>query len=197
MDGLSTNLAMCRSLGCSFTLPSDIQSYFISPTNGQKIHVILDACHMIKLIRNMFFAYKILFYNNNPIKWDYLVKLVNYQQKIDMKIANKLTINHIKFQNRKMKVKYATQLFSSSVAKSLELLKDFEEFSVVAETINFIFIINDLFDILNSRTLCSYGWKQAITANNLNKTIDKLFCIKAYLLSLKDINGVNLYKTKR
>ena len=114
MDGLSTNLAMCRLFGCSFDLPNNIQTSFLSPSNGLKINVVLDACHMLKLMRNTFFSYQILSYNGNTIKWEFLQNLVNYQQQIKMKIANKLTINHIEFQNHKMKVKYAEQLFSSA-----------------------------------------------------------------------------------
>jgi len=197
MDGLSTNLAMCRLFGCSFDLPNNIQTSFLSPSNGLKINVVLDACHMLKLMRNTFFSYQILSYNGNTIKWEFLQNLVNYQQQIKMKIANKLTINHIEFQNHKMKVKYAAQLFSSSIAKSLELLKNVDGFKGVSETINFINNINDLFDILNSRTLYNKNWKKAINNGNLMGTIDKLYDIKAYLLSIKDVNGINLYKTKR
>jgi len=60
----------------------------------------------------------------------------------------------------KMKVKLATQLLSKSVADALFFcqnnlnLKDFEDYD---GTIRFIRIMNDAFDILNSRNIKSTG----------------------------------------
>lgn len=66
-----------------------------------------------------------------------------------------------------MKVKLATQLLSLSVGNAFifcrDVLKliDFENC-----TVNFIKLFNDAFDILNSRTLISYGFKGAINNDN-------------------------------
>lgn len=62
-----------------------------------------------------------------------------------------------------MKVKLATQLLSSSVADALEYcrselkLKQFEECS---GTVNYINIMNDVFDVLNSHSIRPPGFKQ-------------------------------------
>ncbi|ESO11788.1 hypothetical protein HELRODRAFT_166831 [Helobdella robusta] len=97
----------------------------------------------------------------------------------------------------KMKVKYASQVFSCSVAKSLQLLNGFHVFSDVSETMAFVKNINDLFHILNNKLILDREWKQSITKSNLTANIDKLYEMKAYLLSLKNLDGVNIYKTQR
>jgi len=55
-----------------------------------------------------------------------------------------------------MKVKLATQLLSRSVAESLIFCKDklnLEDFKNCDATVNFVKIMNDAFDILNSHKL--------------------------------------------
>lgn len=51
---------------------------------------------MIKLIRNTFGEKKIK-KENNEIKWDYLIRLHDLQQKEGLRAGNKITIRHIKF----------------------------------------------------------------------------------------------------
>ena len=46
------------------------------------------------------------------------------QEQEHLHCANKLTRHHINFENQKMKVHLATQLFSRSVAKSLEFCRE-------------------------------------------------------------------------
>ncbi|ESO00215.1 hypothetical protein HELRODRAFT_176055 [Helobdella robusta] len=83
-----------------------------------------------------------------------------------MKLGNNITKNHVNFEKHKMKVKSASQVFSCSVTKSLELLNGFDDFSDVSETIAFVKNINDLFDILNSKLMLDGEWKQSITKSN-------------------------------
>ena len=197
MDGLSTNLAACRLLGCSYQPPTHIQSFFISPSNGLKIYIILDACHMIKLVRNLLGDYKILSYDNKLIKWEFIEKLYNYQSKCNIKLSNKLTKKHIYYKDNIMKVKLAVQVLSNSVAKSLELLTNFNDFYDVQPTVDFLIIINNIFDILNSRRLYDRNYKSALNLGNLDNIINYLYYAKSYLLSLKDIQGKSLYCSKR
>ncbi|ESO11720.1 hypothetical protein HELRODRAFT_166738 [Helobdella robusta] len=60
----------------------------------------------------------------------------------------------------------------------------------------FVKNINDLFHILNSKLVPDREWKQSITKSNLTATIDKLYEMKAYLLSLKNLDGVTFTKLK-
>jgi len=71
-----------------------------------------------------------------------------------------------------MKVKLATQLLSNSVADALQFCKDnlqLTEFKDCEATIHFIRIMNDAFDILNSRHLMPYCFKDAVCMNNFDK----------------------------
>lgn len=51
LDGLSANVSMCKLLGCQMKLPNPRPSFHV---NDKEIFVILDACHMLKLLRNTF-----------------------------------------------------------------------------------------------------------------------------------------------
>lgn len=58
-DGLVTNFSMFRRLGASFK-PDNLQTYFPNPVDGSKIYIMLDACHMLKLVRNCISNEKII-----------------------------------------------------------------------------------------------------------------------------------------
>ena len=56
---------------------SDIQQWFSHPQmKNEKIHVIFDICHMIKVMRNLLGDYKVITtYQNgkmNAIRWEYI-----------------------------------------------------------------------------------------------------------------------------
>ena len=63
-----------------------------------------------------------------------------------------------------MNVPLAAQLFSNSVAVSLTHCKTMglKEFDGCDATAKFLIAINDLFDILNSRSIRAYGYKKAL-----------------------------------
>ena len=76
---------------------------------------------MVKLIRNSW--EKGLFFKTpegEMIKWQYLIDLVELQEKEGLRLGNKLKRAHINFHRQKMKVQLATQLFSASVAEALQ-----------------------------------------------------------------------------
>ncbi|TKS73767.1 DNA transposase THAP9 [Collichthys lucidus] len=55
MDGHASNVSMCTQLGC--TLKADpcepLKTHFPHPVTHDKVFVMMDACHMLKLTRNM------------------------------------------------------------------------------------------------------------------------------------------------
>lgn len=75
-----------------------------------------------------------------------------------------------------MKVRLATQLLSDSVADALEHCADLKipEFQGSEGTINFIRLINSVFDVLNSRSIRPPGWKKAIFSGNIG-LVEALF----------------------
>lgn len=55
MDGHSSNLSMCSQLGCNLRADPQkpLKTHFQHPVTGENVFVMIDACHMLKLTRNM------------------------------------------------------------------------------------------------------------------------------------------------
>lgn len=137
--------------------------------------------------------------DKGEIRWMYLVDLLKLQEKIGFQLANKLSRAHLNFLNNKMKVRFAVQTLSSSVADSLEALKKLkqEKFQDCNATVEFIRIIDRIFDFLNSRNPYGKGYKRPIRVHELpyfEKRIDE-WC--KYLYSLKTANGKPVFKSRR
>jgi len=91
----------------------NLKSFFKHPSTGENVYLILDPCHMLKLIRNSL-AFKGAFVDNdiNIIKWSYFTKLVELQEKEGLHLGTKLRRRHIMWEREKMKVSLAAQTFS-------------------------------------------------------------------------------------
>lgn len=186
-DGVPANLSMYTILGCDLNYAT-FQSYFNHPITHNKVTVFLDACHAVKLLRNLFAELKILVDdNNNIIRWDYLPMVNDLQIKEGLRLSNKLRTPHIQYYKQKIKVKLAVQVFSASVADALEICKtdlQLPEFAEAESTIKFIRIINDLFDISNSRNTKQFRFKQPLHEGNSIIILEKLKDCYNYLSQL-------------
>lgn len=155
-DGCPSNLTAANLLGCDLNTPNKLKTTFLHPDCGIEVAIILDPCHMIKLVRNTFEAKKVIFTNNNKeIRWRLITALNQLQTSQGLNFANKLSQRHINFRNEIMKVKLATQLLSRSISRALDLCDQLIISSKIrdtASTAEFISIFNDLFDIFNSRS---------------------------------------------
>lgn len=60
--------------------------------------------------------------DNNAIEWRYIEMLHSLQKKEGLHLGNKLSNIHVNYYKQKMKVKFAVQVLSTSVADSLEYL---------------------------------------------------------------------------
>lgn len=93
-----------------------------------------------------------------------------YKRKEKLHLGNRVTNRHIHFQKSKMKVNLAVQVFSGSVPASLRYLstdKSYKsKFKNVGLTADFIQLINNLFDILNSRSIGGKIYTQALHPDN-------------------------------
>jgi len=59
-DGPSTHFSMLRELGATIN-PYDVKPFFMNPSNSlERVHIFLDAAHMIKLVRNCLGSEKII-----------------------------------------------------------------------------------------------------------------------------------------
>lgn len=91
--------------------------YFI--LDDQKIFFMFDTPHLLKALRNMLMKYNFLI-DGNIVSWIYLKKLYDLDKEYPIRGAPKLTDSHISPNNfEKMKVKYASQVFSATVSAAL------------------------------------------------------------------------------
>lgn len=157
-DGASTNISMVEKLGAKIsTSPDKLITHFEDPVTREPITVMLDAAHMLKLVRNTLAAKQSFTdMNGNTITWKYLILLVEKQEEKGFHLATRIRRKHIDFTNEKMKVRLVAQTFSSSVANTLKSCeKDFKlkQLQGATPTAEFCHVINDIFDLLNSRNL--------------------------------------------
>jgi hypothetical protein len=96
-------------------------------------------------------------------------------------------------------MKLAAQTFSNSVAKALQFMKDDikdSRFQGAGPAIEFIQIINNLFDLLNSRNPFGRGFKTPLRQANEAYWLPCLQNGIIYLWPLKNTNGIPLHKTQ-
>ena len=140
MDGHATNLGMARMFGCDLRQPGELTTSFPHPSNGLPVYVLIDACHVLKIVRNMFEAYSVLSSPSGTIRWSHIQKLHAVQTSEGLHLANKLSGRHVNFKKQVMKVSLAAQTLSSSVGKALQFLMDAHcpGFADASATIEFI-----------------------------------------------------------
>lgn len=170
--------------------------------DGERIHYLADPPHLIKATRNNAYINDIK-YNNDQISWDYIVTLYNYDKKQHSRLAYKLTDVHVQPSGfERMKVKYAVQTLSATVAaalNTLHVLNILPESSLA--TVEFIQKFDSLFDMFNSSTVTNKkSYKQAFTGTQqqlqfLQKMFDYISALKVVKKNGKDItNTVQVFK---
>lgn len=199
-DGAPCNIKCFEKLGARLK-GDDICSYFYHPCDANvKVAIFLDACHMLKLVRNMLSEYKILkIPSHGKVMLKHIEDLQSLQDNEGLSLANKLTRSHIEYHTQNMKVKLAAQLLSSSVAKALQFLRaqKYAQFIDSEATQYFISVVDRLFDILNSRSIMARGFKKPMNRSNIGNVTTFLIETKEMLLSIENSNGVKLVSTKR
>ena len=200
-DGPSVNLAMLKALGIDLS-PEKLNPYFKHPSDPScKIHVFLDLCHMIKLVRNTFGDYKVLYDpDGNEVNWKYLIELHKLQDSEGLHLANKLKSAHINWHQQKMKVNLAVQSLSESVADAIDFCDShlhLPKFSNCNATSKFIRVFNRLFDIFNSRNPLAKNYKAPLKKSNyecINKFLENTF---EYIKGIKHPDGLSILKSRR
>jgi hypothetical protein len=156
---LGVNLEAVRSGStrledCSFPHPCH-------PNDPKKrVFALHDACHLIKLTRNVLGEKGSLLWDTKKVSWSYIVMLHQFQSfHAGLLLGNKLDKQHIEFKHNIMDVKIAVQTISNSVACALDLCREKgykfsgKDFSGSKPTADWLHLLNDVFDILNSRRL--------------------------------------------
>ncbi|CAH1712291.1 unnamed protein product [Aphis gossypii] len=155
-DGASNNRTLWNVLGVSGKL-NQLQNSFVNPfDNTRRVFVFSDVPHLLKTIRNRLHAKKTLQIcpTLSPIQWKIYENVFEIDSKAITRVCPKLTKNHFQLDNfSKMKVKYASQVFSKSMADGIVFFKskNFPGFNCSEETVKFTLFINDLFDALNRK----------------------------------------------
>lgn len=183
-DGLRANLKMSELMGADMSNSYSSKIKIDDVPDG--VHISLDNCHMLKLVRNNLGHQQTFYYKERKIEWRYFQMLEEFQRKKGLALAPRLTLQHIYFENQKMKVRLATQLFSLSVSKALIYLQNRESaFKYCLPTAKFAAIFNDLFDIFNSSSQYStYIYKCGASENNISKIFKKLDEGEEYIKNL-------------
>jgi len=110
-------MARCLGANLSFT---NLITFFQHPETKEKVHILLDAAHMLKLCRNTLGDWKTINDGNDKaIQWKYFEELVSYQDKIGLHAETKIRSRHIIYHKEKMKVRLAAQTFSMSETNAL------------------------------------------------------------------------------
>jgi hypothetical protein len=200
-DGAATNWTMASHLGADLTV-SAMRTFFMHPQTQEEIFIILDPCHVMKLLRNALSDWgAFLDDQNRMILWRYFEDLVELQESQELHLATKIRRRHIDYQNEKMKVKLAVQLFSSSVADALNYCDEdlnLPKFHESSATSNFCRTLDKLFDILNTRnSLSKSHFRKPLSEKNISPI--KIFFeeAKSYILSLKNVEGEELVCGRR
>lgn len=123
---------------------------------------------------------------DNHIKFKFLSLLLDLQTENSLHLANKLKPAHIFLSKQKMKVLLALMFYKDNV-------DDFKDCTATAKFIN---IINDIFDILNSRSTLAPGYKKALCTAIIHKVLEMFEISLDYVMNLKLSNGnfVVLYR---
>jgi len=195
-DGTAVNFATLENLGFCFQ-PEKMKTYIEHPCKKCNIYAIFDACHMIKLARNIF-AEKELYSENGKISFQYVKTLHRLQEEIGLRFANRLLSTHIYFQNKKMKVSLAIQTISNSVADAIDYLRADKhiQFLDSEATTEFIRMFDRLFDLLNSSNAYSTGFKSPLSLSNFHYWNNVLNESEMYIRSLM-CEGMSILNHRR
>jgi len=158
LTSISFNVrVMISDMGSNFKSFAD--SVGVTPENPyfkvgtQEIIYMFDPPHLLKSTRYNFFSYRLVS-EDKIIESKHLKQFYNSDAQRTHRLAPKLTEKHINpgpFQ--KMKVKFASQVFSKTVVCAMTTcMADGSLQSTAADTIEFIDEMDNLFDIFNSRT---------------------------------------------
>lgn len=151
-----------------------IKSLCITPTQpwfwhkGRKIFYLFDAPHIIKAVRNNLMKYNFHF-DGKVASWDHIQVVYNRDQQQPIRCCPKLTQRHLNPNGfEKMKVKYATQVLSHTVASTLLTYVSLGALpTVAAGTAELLSNFDNIFDSLNSSSLSSEKlYKQAISKDS-------------------------------
>lgn len=79
MDGHVSSINMCTTIGCQLKMNKPLKTHFAHPSSGEKVFVIMDPCHMLKLTRNMLKSYNSIISPTGTVRWKHISDLNDVQ----------------------------------------------------------------------------------------------------------------------
>uniref|UniRef100_A0A8D1N548 THAP domain containing 9 n=1 Tax=Sus scrofa TaxID=9823 RepID=A0A8D1N548_PIG len=197
-DATADSVQMAKSLGirmdgdnmkCTFQHPS---------SSGQQVAYFFDPCHLLRLVRNAFQNFQSIQFINGTAHWQHLVELVTFQEQ-ELSNIERIPRKLASLKHHILKTNGAAQLFSESMASALECLRSLglPPFQNCVGTIHFLRLINNLFDIFNSRNYYGKGLKGPLVPKTFNKINHVLIEAKTIFVTLSDSNNNQIIKGKR
>jgi len=145
-DNAPDNQALWKVLGVSTADIRNVISHFCHPVTNDKIWVFSDLPHLVKLLRNNVMDHGITLKTGAKLNHSDFERLLQLDG-AELKICHKLSKKHINCKNReRMRVHLAFEVFSNNVAVAMRRF-----FPHKQEAANFVELINNCGDILNSR----------------------------------------------
>ena len=171
-----------------------MKPFFQNPYNDTIIHVFPDIPHMLKLTRNLLHDLGEVYVSGFtiPAQWKYINFLHQYQVEVGLRLfGNRITNKHVDYGNFKMKVSLAAQVLSSSLADTLDYLRDhakLEKFNGSEATSAFCRMFDQGFDVLNSKSHLGQGFKAPLHKDNFMERETWLLGFIDWLKGLQVIN---------
>lgn len=213
-DGDNAQEKACKVFNANFEVNDVLFNPTIKhPVSGETIYLFFASCHMLKFIRNYFGSLKTFIYEGEKNEWRYLEILHQLQTDNRLHYANKLKKkNHIIYDNEKMKVYLAAQLFSRSVADAIHICRNGSEnpeddikenvekkFKDSEATEQFIRNMNEAFDFLNSSNpdnMCPA--RNAISLQNISKVKDNIERLISYFKKIQfETEDIRVVKSEK
>lgn len=148
-DQGASNRAAIKILGVTLSNP-----YFY--VNHKKIFTIYDVPHLVKSIRNNLIA-RDIYIGEKTVSWEDVRAVYQIDKKSNTARAiPKISEQHITPNTfQKMRVKYATQIFSRTVSAAINTCVATKQIksNSAKSTSEFLFRLNNIFDTLNSSVL--------------------------------------------
>lgn len=133
------------------------------------------------------------------ISWKCIVDLYEEQKKNGFTLANKLTKQHVLFEKNKMKVKYAAQVLSNSVADALLTMCELKHvsFTDVTGTVTFLKTFDTVFDVMNSRSPAEHFSKAPLKISNVQHWTKVFDDTVKYICTLKTVDGKSVLDSSK
>uniref|UniRef100_A0A2K6M8J0 THAP domain containing 9 n=1 Tax=Rhinopithecus bieti TaxID=61621 RepID=A0A2K6M8J0_RHIBE len=194
-DATAHSVQMAKALGIHID-GDDMKCTFQHPSSSsQQIAYFFDSCHLLRLIRNAFQNFQSIQFINGIAHWQHLVELVALEEQ-ELSNMERIPSTLANLKNHVLKVNCAAQLFSESVASALEYLLslDLPPFQNCIGTIHFLRLINNLFDIFNSRNCYGKGLKGPLLPETYSKINHVLIEAKTIFVTLSDTSNNQIIK---